>query len=134
MRIIFKGFSRDIYSSVWQENTSALLDCSRVDVPPDGCARGLRPQSSEGSSVSSESWTRAISGQETERSLPDSHRKERKLKINGGNVGGARVLRKMTPTLEISPKFTMGFLKAMLTILLSPRKGHLLLQGCTDQL
>lgn len=32
MRIIFKGFSRDIYSSVWQENTSALLDCSRVDV------------------------------------------------------------------------------------------------------
>ena len=111
MRIIFKGFSRDIYSSAWQENTSALLDCSRVDVPPDGCARGLRAQSSEGSSVSSESWNGAISGQETECSLPDSHRRERKIKINGRSVGGTRVLRKMPPNLEISPKFTMGFLK-----------------------
>ena len=76
-----------------------------MDVPPDGCARGLRAQSSEGSSVSSESWTGAISGQETECSLPDSHRKERKIKINGGNVGEARVLRKMPPNLEISQKF-----------------------------
>ena len=98
-----------------------------MDVPPDGCARGLRVQSSEGSSVSSESWTGAISGQETECSLPDSHRKERKIKINGGNVGEARVLRKMPPNLEISQKFTMGFLKAMLTVLLSLPKGHLLL-------
>lgn len=109
MRIIFKGFSRDIYSSAWQENTSALLDCSRVDVPPDGRARGLRAQCSEGSSVSSESWTGAISGQETERSLPDSHRKERKIKINGRSVGGAGVLRKMPPNLEISPILPWAF-------------------------
>lgn len=104
MRTIFKGFSRDIYSSAWRENTSALLDRSCVHVPPDCRARGLRLQSSEGPSVSSENWTGAISRHQTEWSLPAPHSKERKIKVDGGKCRRDKGIEKNAPTLRNKAK------------------------------